>query len=151
MFTQLLKYLTIVFSSALKFIFGPAEGLAMGLPWLETFALTVAGMMLSVVVVTYSGDALRNWLKSRKKKKALFSKSNRQKITIWQKYGIYGVAFLTPLLLTPIGGTILAVSFGEKKSRIFIWMLVSAIVWSLVFTLLAYEATDFLRSLGLKI
>ena len=145
------KYLAIVLSSAVKFFFGPLEGYALGLPWLETAALTITGMMLSVVFFTFSGDALRNRLKKTSKKKKLFTKGNRRKIKIWQKTGIYGVAFLTPLLLTPIGGTLLAISFGARKAGIILWMFVSAVFWGIVFTLLVYQATDLLRGLGIKL
>jgi ABC-type sulfate transport system permease subunit len=49
-----------------------------------------------------------------------------------------GVAMLTPVILSPIGGTIIAVSFGEDKWRIFIYMLLSSILWSLILSVIFY-------------
>ncbi|MBC8111254.1 MAG: hypothetical protein H7Y04_09370 [Verrucomicrobia bacterium] len=150
MYEKLGKYLTIILSSAVKFIFGPVEGLALGLTWVETAVFTVCGMMVSVVVFTFFGEFMKEKLTNRFfKQKKLFTPKTRRNVKLWQKYGIYGVAFLTPLLLTPIGGTILATSFGEKKLKIFFWMLISGIFWCLVFTLLIFQAQDFLRKLGL--
>jgi len=53
-------------------------------------------------------------------------------VKIWRKYGIWGVAALTPILFTPIGGTMIAVSFGEKKPKILLAMLLSASLWSVI-------------------
>jgi hypothetical protein len=57
---------------------------------------------------------------------------------------------LTPVVLTPIGGTLLAVSSGSPKEKIIIYMLVSASFWSVVISLLIYffgneVLPDFLR------
>jgi len=55
------------------------------------------------------------------------------------KHGLEGIAFLTPLFLTPIGGTILAVSMGNPKGKIILYMLISALGWALVFTAMIYS------------
>jgi hypothetical protein len=47
-----------------------------------------------------------------------------------------GVAVLTPVLFTPIGGTILANSFGETRKRIIFYMFVSSIVWGFALSIL---------------
>jgi hypothetical protein len=49
-------------------------------------------------------------------------------------YGLLGVSLLTPVLFTPIGGTIVAASFGENRKRIFKYMLVSAVLWAVIFS-----------------
>ena len=134
---QWAKYLSVIAASMLKFIAGPLSGVALGLHWLETFALTVAGMMLSVFIFTYLGNTLkitilRRFYKNRK----LFTQRNRRIARIWTRYGMAGVAFLTPLLLTPIGGTMIAASFGEARLKVFAYMFASAVFWSLIFTLI---------------
>ena len=131
----LFKYLGVWSSSMLKFIFGPIGGYTLGLSFLETVLLTVAGMMSAVLLVTFLGKKIKLWLKGLYKKPTLlFTKKNRRKVTIWRKYGIKGVAFLTPLLLTPIGGTLTAVSFGEKPNKILFYMLISGAFWAVVFS-----------------
>ncbi len=133
--TTFLKYLTVYFLSMLKFFFGPTTGLICGMGWIETALLTIAGMMTSVVVFSVLGQTAKQWLKSRfQKNKKLFTRKNRRLVNIWRKYGLAGVAFLTPLLLTPIGGTLLATSFGEPKIRIWSYMLVSAVFWGVLFS-----------------
>ena len=67
-------------------------------------------------------------------------RSNR-KIFI-KKYGLAGIAFLTPLILTPIGGTLLAISVVNSKPKVLAYMLTSAVFWSVVMTLAVYLGVD---------
>lgn len=144
MFENLVTYLFILLSSSFKFLFGPLQGKAYGLPWPLTAALTAAGMMLSVVVFTYFGQYLKQY---SSKSKRVFSPVSRYKVSLWRRCGIVGVAMCTPLLLTPIGGTLVANAFGEKKEKIFFWMSIFAAIWGVLATLLVYEAGDLFHNL----
>jgi membrane protein YqaA with SNARE-associated domain len=139
MLEEILKAIPVFLSSALKFILGPLEGYFTHLHFLTTIIATVGGMMLSVVAFTYFGS----WLRRRLLRRFFKKKSKEEKPhTRWRdfiaKYGLGGVAFLTPLFLTPIGGTILAVSLGKPKNKIILFMLISAIGWALFFTAVIY-------------
>jgi membrane protein DedA with SNARE-associated domain len=139
MWEELLKALPVAASSSVKFIFGPLGGYGLGLHLVTTIIATVVGMMASVTAFTFFGDWLRDKIVHRffsKRKK--FSQGNRRFVTIWKKYGLAGVAFLTPLLLTPIGGTILAVAFGSPKDRVLIYMFISGSVWATIFSVAIY-------------
>src|SRR5687768_8531642 len=50
----LLKVLTVYLLSTFKFIGGPLAGISMGLPLYLTVLLTIAGMMTSVLVISYA-------------------------------------------------------------------------------------------------
>lgn len=139
MWEEILKAIPILISSMFKFILGPVGGYAAGLHIVTTILSTVIGMMASVVAFTFFGEWIRikildRFFKGGKK----FSKSNRNFVGIWKKYGIAGVAALTPLLLTPIGGTLLAVGFGSPKDKIIVYMFISAAFWSIVFSFAIY-------------
>jgi membrane protein DedA with SNARE-associated domain len=139
MWEEILKAIPVYFSSMLKFILGPIGGYAAGLNLITTVLATVFGMMTVVLVFTYSG----NWFKEKVIKRFFqrhkkFSQNNRKFVGIWKKYGLAGVAALTPLILTPIGGTLLAVSAGSPKEKIIFYMFVSAAVWALVFSSAIY-------------
>lgn len=123
----------------LKFIAGPIGGYLAGLNMLTTILATVAGTMTVVLAFAFFGDFLRDKVISRFfKKRKRFSERNRKFVRIWKKYGLLGVAILTPLLLTPIGGTILAVSFGSPKDKLIVYMFVSASVSAIILTLIIY-------------
>lgn len=139
MWEEILKAIPVYFSSMLKFIFGPLGGFAAGLELVTTILVTVAGMMTVVFSFTYAGTWFREKIINRffgKRKR--FTQNNRKFVRIWKKYGLFGVAALTPVLLTPIGGTLLALSSGSPKEKIVIFMFVSASIWSVVFSVTVY-------------
>jgi hypothetical protein len=138
MWSEIIKYITVLASSMVKFLFGPISGIAMDLHYVETFVLTVVGMMLSVVIFSFLGEKIRIFY-FKYINKNYNPYSFRNKIKIWKNWGMKGVAFLTPVLLSPIGGTLIAVAFGESRKRIFAYMLVSAVLWGLAITFIAYK------------
>ena len=122
--------------STVKFLGGPLAGTSMGLHFWPTMGLTVAGMMTSVFIFSGIG---RVWMQHRQKQRRLrrepiFTKRSRNIIKVFQKFGMGGIAFLTPLLLTPIGGTVIATLLGVPRTRILLHMLWSAVFWGGVFT-----------------
>jgi len=147
---ELIKFFSIFLLTMLKFIAGPVGGYAAGFSLLKTIIVTVTGMMTSVTLFTFLGTFLRErvfgkFFKSRK----TFTNRNRKFVTIWNKYGQIGVALLTPILLTPIGGTLLLTSFRTPKAIIMIYMSVSAVVWAIVVSGALYLVGDeILKILG---
>ena len=122
-----------------KFLGGPLAGASMGLHFAQTVVLTVAGMMTSVFVVSGVGRA---WMRHRQQQRRLrrekiFSRKSRNIIKVFQKFGMGGIAFLTPILLSPIGGTVVATLLGVPRQRILLHMLWSAVFWGAALTLLS--------------
>ncbi len=139
MVEELVKAVPVYFSSMLKFIFGPLGGYMAGLNIITTMIVTVAGTMTVVFAFAFFGDFLKQrLLKTFFQNEKKFTERNRRFIRIWRKYGLPGVALLTPVLLTPIGGTILAVAFGTPRNKLILSMLISASIWSVVLTTVIY-------------
>lgn len=137
MLEEILKYLTVYLISALKFILGPILGMSYELGVIPIIILNVSGMMTSVILITFFGKWIREQsqrLFSRKKRN-IFSKKSRKSVQVWKKYGVQGIAFLTPIIFMPIGGALLANAFGSKKKDIFLYMSLSFLFWSILFTL----------------
>lgn len=154
MVEELLKSIPVFLSSMLKFILGPLEGYGLGLHFITTVTATILGMMVSVVAFTYFGDWLRHRFLNRffeKKKSGTDQPEKPSRFSGFiKKYGLGGVAFLTPVFLTPIGGTIIAVGLGKPKNKILLFMFISAVFWALVFTTAVYllgrlDVPEFLR------
>jgi hypothetical protein len=132
---EILKAIPVYLSSMIKFILGPIGGYASGLTMVTTILVTVAGMMTVVLGIAFFGDWLRAKVFSRfTKRKKNFSEGSRRFVGFWKKYGIAGVAALTPILLTPIGGTLLAISLGTPKDKLIFYMFLSAAIWSVIFS-----------------
>jgi membrane protein DedA with SNARE-associated domain len=139
MWEEILKAIPVYFASMLKFIFGPLGGYAAKLSLLTTILTTVFGMMTMVFLFTYFGDWIREKVLHRFIRKSNpESPRNKRLATIWKKYGLPGVALLTPIILTPIGGTLLAVGSGSPKDKIIFYMFISAAAWSVIFSVAIY-------------
>lgn len=139
MWEEILKAIPVFLSTMIKFVFGPLGGYAAKLHIVTTILATISGMMTAVVAFTYFGNFLREKVFKRffeKRKK--FTPRNRKITTLYKKYGLGGIAFLTPILLTPIGGTLVAVSFGSPKEKIILYMLISGIAWAIIFSTMVY-------------
>jgi uncharacterized membrane protein YjjB (DUF3815 family) len=139
MWEELSRAIPVYFSSMLKFILGPVGGYFARLNVLTTILTTVAGMMTVVIAFAFFGDLLKKHVINRFfRKMNRFSDQNRKFIRIWRKYGLPGVAALTPVIFTPIGGVLLAISFGSPRDKLIIYMFISASFWSVTLTLLIY-------------
>lgn len=74
----------------------------------------------------------------RKRRRRVFTKRNRRIVRIWKSYGLSGIAVITPVLLSIPIGTIFANSLEKNKKKIFVYMFVSILLWSIAFTM-AFE------------
>lgn len=133
------KYLSVILVSMVKFVAGPVTGYALQLTWYETALCTLIGMMISVVVITFLGTLIQQIIgKYRRQTPRLFSSRTRLAVKVWKKSGMTGIAFLTPLLFTPIGGTLIALSFKLKRPILLTQMLIWGSVWGVAFSVALY-------------
>ena len=140
-------YSGVMIATGLKFIAGPITGFSLGLTWYETVLFTWLGAMATVTIIITAGKAILGLVaKYRSSKPKLFSKRIRYAVDIWQRFGIKGVAALMPLIFTPIGGSLLALSFKVPTARILFFMGISSLIWALIYVAGIYQLT-FLRDL----
>lgn len=149
---EVLTILTIYVLCMFKIIFGPTMGYAAGLSPLLTVIITVAGMMTTILTFTFFGEKLRERILRRYlKPKKVFTPKNRRFVKIWRKYGELGISFLTPILLSPPGGAIIAMALGGSRKKTIGYMFLWSVVWSTIITYTFYYAGDELRGfLGSK-
>ena len=132
-----MKLASVFLLSTVKFLGGPLAGNSMGLGFWPTLLLTVAGMMTSVFIISGVG---RRWVRHKQhqrrlRREPMFSKRSRNIIKVFKKFGMGGIAFLTPVLLSPIGGTVIATLLGVPRQRIMLHMLWSAVLWGGILTM----------------
>lgn len=148
--------ITKIVSVALAATFGfklaaPAAELA-GLSFAESFlALSLGGLTSSLILYFAFERSIRFYRKQFapkphvKRTKKIFTKRNRLIIRTIQKYGIVGVAAITPPLLSiPVGCFILArlnVRFFNNSSKIIIYLTASILIWALLLSALVHIIT----------
>jgi hypothetical protein len=127
-----------------KYSFGPFLGAKYGLPVMVTFLSSLMGMNLSVLIFSFFGLRIKRFIVMTfyKKKRKIFTPQNRRIVRIWQRYGLMGIAFLTPPLLTPPIGTLISSGFGEPRQRIVLFMFISSFLWGSLTCFVAYELKE---------
>ncbi|WP_078382212.1 small multi-drug export protein [Sutcliffiella halmapala] len=121
-------------------------GVAAGLPALPVTILAFLGNILTIWLLILLIDRVKLWLQRRKEKKGKEVSEKREKraATIWKKYGLPGLAFVSPILIGSHLGVILAMSFGGTRKQITIWMTFSVIVWTVGMGIASHYGIDFL-------
>ncbi|MCE2740723.1 MAG: hypothetical protein LW669_04465 [Sphingobacteriales bacterium] len=137
----LLKMVTVILWSAVKYIVGISFAIGFGFNPIETIVLTIGGGMLGVLVYLYAWALLLSVFYRffpKKPKPVKFKLLTRKLVLFIRKYEVWGIAFLTPLLLTPPLGTILAASIEPNKWRIKMIMFLSFSFWTILILALKY-------------
>ena len=138
MWSELIKYISVYFLSMVKFMAGPPLGVAVGISMFETIILSILGMMTSVVLFTLIGERIKVfWLPKFIREARSEKPRNKYFNILWNRFGVFGITFLTPILFTPIGGTLLATAMGSPRSKILIYMFASALFWSITLSKIA--------------
>ncbi|MGD1840829.1 MAG: hypothetical protein ACFB0B_08030 [Thermonemataceae bacterium] len=133
------KYILVYLWATTKFVVAPITGYLAGLGWLENALLTVAGMMTTLITISYIGEQIRDYLVHKRRgsgrRRRVFTRRNRFIVRVWKGFGIYGICFLTPVLFSPIVGSILAVSFERDKKKLWLVMLVASAFWAFLLSI----------------
>ena len=105
----------------------------------------------SVQILLGKEQNAKELLRNRLQKKQ-FSKTVRFTIKIWKRFGILGVAILTPLILSPIGGALVAVSFRVETKKTILYMALSHLFFALLFSFVFIEFKEFVENtLGIQL
>lgn len=127
--------------STFKFVFGGVPlALAYGFSFFQAVVVTCIGGFSGVLLfVTISDMLIKKYRETKhkkeehkqpEKKKKIFSRKNRLIIQVKQRFGLVGIATLTPLLFSIPVGCFLAVRYFKNKQRVIIYMFVSILFWS---------------------
>jgi hypothetical protein len=109
---------------------GIPTGLALGLPPLMSGAAATAGGLLGATLVTLAGEQLQRWVYSRR-----WLAKRRQRVErLWNRYGLIGVAFQSPVLAGTLLSTLVALGLGAPARKLLFWIAVSLMFWGAVLT-----------------
>jgi hypothetical protein len=66
--------------------------------------------------------------------KRVFTPQTRRMVRIWRRYGLFGLAALTPVLFSIPLGTFFMVRLEKNRKKILLYMFISILSWSLLMT-----------------
>ena len=102
---------------------------------------TLIGGILGIVLFTQLGVDIEKWIAkrfSRKFKK--FSWKNRMLVKLRRRWGLWGIALLTPIIIGIPIGVLLSIPLTTDKMKIIKPMVVSVIFWTSLFYFIGFLA-----------
>lgn len=159
------KILILFLISSVKFIFSFPLALKYDFPFYQTLLVTSIGGICGVLFFAFISAELiifYNWFVHvylakfprthrfakqvkefyhkffPRKQKKIFSKRSKRFVRIKQRYGLIGIAILTPLLLSIPIGTFLAIRFFTRSKNTLFYLCISVTFWSVVFSLIVH-------------
>jgi hypothetical protein len=158
--SALLKLLIVFALSSVKFLLAPPLSFGMGLNFIQTLASTSAGGIMGVFLFFYLSRLLIrvydiyiriyihravHYIASRlqikhlaerffplKRKKKVFTLTNRLFVKVKNKYGFFGIIILTPVFFSIPIGAFLAARFYASRKHTVLYLSASVIIWSLL-------------------
>lgn len=133
---EIAKIFGLLVFSTLKFFFAPSAVLLAGYDFIEAVTIHVSGGYAGFVLFFFAGKAIvKGWYRIfKKKERPLFNKRNRLIIKIKTKYGLLGIAVLTPLILSVPVGALLASYYFPKAQKTLPIFLACIVIWSFILT-----------------
>lgn len=136
-----LSQVVIVFLlSAVKFGFGgvPLAVMVEKFPFFKAITITAAGGVTGAIVSAYLSEwLLDKWHTFRRRYFPYHDHKNipENKLTkrIRERWGLYGLAFFAPFILSIPIGTLLSVHFYHDKQKVISYMIISIMAWDLFF------------------
>ena len=140
---HLLKILEVGLIASVKFLLAPFEAERNGFNFKESFLITTTGGITGIIAFSLIGDAIAyGWKKilglfkkpliKNEKPAPKFTWTRRFIIRTKIKFGLLGLAIVTPAIISIPIGTFVIHRFYRKKLRNVLFVIASLIVWSFI-------------------
>ncbi|KAA9023921.1 small multi-drug export protein [Niallia endozanthoxylica] len=106
--------------------------------------LAFVGNLSTVYLLIIFIEKYQQWRNRKKKNQKEKPKRQERAIKVWNKYGLPGLALLGPFLIGSHVSVIVGLALGAKKQTTLLWITISLVLWSIVFTVLSYYGIEFL-------
>lgn len=147
---QLLKILPVFLTCSFAFKIGfPTTFVILEGDFFMVIAVSCAGGIVGNIIFTNLSAAILKAIHNFRAKRGLihrkrvFTSFNRRIIRIKQKFGLAGIAFITPLFLSTPVGAFLAERFFRDKKKIILYLSAATVFWAfaLYFILFYFSET----------
>jgi len=117
---------------------------------LNVFASSVAacaGNMATLLLAILLMDRVLAWRERRRERQGRRggSRSDRREkraSKIWERYGLPGLALISPLLIGSHLGALLAMGFGSTRRQTTLWMTASVLAWTAAAGVLSHYGVE---------
>ncbi|EHQ89908.1 small multi-drug export protein [Desulfosporosinus youngiae] len=126
-----IKFITVTGIGIIELWAAIPIGTALELHPLLNGIASALGSIIGALVIIFFGERLRKWL-LRKKAKGEGKKGRIYRI--WEKYGVIGLRMISPLITGAPLGAAIGISLGASPRRLFIWMTIGIVIWTVILT-----------------
>ena len=75
----------------------------------------------------------------QQQRKQVFTPKSRRIVSIWLRYGLFGIAFVTPVLLSIPAGAFIACRLEKDRKKVYLGMLISISFWAFIITSIMFK------------
>lgn len=140
-----LKIISVFITCSFAFKIGfPTATVLFDYNFAETMLVACGGGIFGNVFFTYLSAVLLKALHNFRVKhdlihrKKIFTSFNRRIVRVKNRFGLAGIAFITPILLSTPIGAFLAERFYKDKKKIIIYLSAATLFWGLSLYLLIF-------------
>ncbi len=136
---QFLKIFSVFLTCSFAFKIGfPTTFMVLNQNFVEVMLVSCGGGIAGNILFTYLSAAILKAIHNFRAKRGLihkkkvFTRFNRRVIRVKQRFGLAGIAFITPILLSTPVGAFLAERFFRDKKKIILYLSGATILWALM-------------------
>ena len=134
----LLKILIVISLSGFKFLIAiPLSAYQYDFNFIQTLIFSIVGGVIGIFLFTALSNKINKLFPKKNKVKRTKKRGIKEAITIKtaRKYGVYGIAAITPILLSIPIGTLIALRFFPEKKKTIPILMSSVVIWSLILSI----------------
>lgn len=109
------------------------SGIVLGLNPIATVVAAVVGNAITIFLFAYAGSSIRSRINQRRTAKGKSGESPKfeKAVKAFDRYGIYGMAALGPLIIGTQFAAAVSVAAGVKPLRVALLVTLSMVIWSI--------------------
>jgi uncharacterized protein involved in cysteine biosynthesis len=135
----LLKILIVISLSGFKFLIAiPLSAYQYDFNFIQTLIFSIVGGVIGIFLFSALSNKINKLFPKKNKVKRTKKRGIKEAITIKtaRKYGVYGIAAITPILLSIPIGTLIALRFFPEKKKTIPILMSSVVIWSLILSII---------------
>ncbi|HEV7231709.1 MAG TPA: hypothetical protein VGO45_10300 [Bacteroidia bacterium] len=150
------KYVLVALFASIKFLFSPFFAEGVHLNFKESILSTTAGGIAGILAFGFIGELISDyWAKITAFFLSVFGKRSKEEaarysrrkfkwmtrfiVKVKSRLGLFGLAFLSPCLISiPLGALACMSFFSHRRKEAFLYLFVSLAFWSVVLNVGAY-------------
>jgi dipeptide/tripeptide permease len=133
------EVVVVFLTSTIKFLPAPFAAAGLGMSYWQAFLLVGVGGTLGVTIFFFLSKTLFERNKKKLSTKKKFTKLNKSIIKVKQRFGLVGIALITPPLISIPVGTIIAVKFYKHRKDLLPMLWLSVWFWNVILTTAVHQ------------